>query len=128
MNAQALALTELPKSELVHRYLAKVHHVRHLATKHKAEAQRIGTHLVQSTTAAVVGFAAGGLELKLRTIPKTKIRTDLALAFLLSGANAFNVFEAGSVIAQSAADALTGHGMGRFGEELLKKHGVVAKP
>jgi hypothetical protein len=123
----AIALQELPKSELVHKVLAHATHARHLAVKHKGELKRIGTHVAQSTTAAVVGFAAGGLELKLRTIPKTKVRTDLALATLLAAANVFDVFDAGAPLAQSAADALTGHGMGRFGEAFLQKHGVTRR-
>lgn len=123
----AIALQELPKSELVHKVLAHASHARHLAVKHKGEMKRIGTHLVQSTTAAVVGLGCGGLELKLPHIPKTKVRTDLALASLLALANVFDVFDAGAPIAQSASDALTGHGMGRFGEALLRKHGVTAR-
>lgn len=123
----AIALQELPKSELVHKVLAHAHSARHLAQKHKGEMKRIGTHFAQSTTAAVAGIAAGGLQLKLRTIPKTKVRTDLVLATLLAGCNVFDVFDAGAPIVQSAADALTGHGMGRMAEEFMLKHGVKAR-
>ena len=123
----AIALQELPKSELVHKVLAHASSARHIAQKHKGELKRMGTHVAQSATATLFGIAAGGLQLKAKTLPKTKIRTDLFLASLLAAANVFDVFDGGAPLAQSAADALTGHGMGRMAEEFMLKHGVKAR-
>jgi|SRR6185369_7940700 len=123
----AIELQELPKSELVQKVLGHATHARHLAAKHRGEIKRVGTHIAQSVTATVVGGVCGVLQVKLPTIPKTKFRTDLLLASGLALANVFDVFDAGAPLAQSAADALTGHGVGRFAEEFLRKHGVNAK-
>lgn len=120
----AIELSELPKSELVQKVLGHATNARHLAQKHKGEIKRIGTLVAQNAAAGIGGGLAGLLQLKLEHLPKTKLRTDLFIASGLALANLADVFDAGTPIAQSMADALTGHGVGRFSEAFLTKHGV----
>lgn len=117
-------LNELSKHEVVEQLARLKARGNAVLDKHKGSIKRIALVTASSAVSAGTGIALGLLELKQPTIPKTKVRIDVAGATVLSLLNATGVTEEMLPIVQSAADAMNGHGFGRmaekFGVERLK--------
>jgi hypothetical protein len=124
MNAEAIQ--EMSKSELVEKVLATGKRATALAHKHKATIRRVGIAFAGSATAAASGLICGAVEIKMPTLPKTKVRTDLAAAVAVTGLNAAGIFgdDGLAEVIQAGAYAAYGHGMGRIAEAALRKRGV----
>jgi hypothetical protein len=123
MTTREQNLRELPKGELVHKILAAGQRRLAAVKRDKKLYKRMGLVALQGVVAGIAGGVAGGLEIKMPTLGKTPIRTDLLLATAISGMNMIDVFEEGTPLAQSASDALTGHGVGRMAEKFLRQRG-----
>jgi hypothetical protein len=119
MSAAAIAsrLEELSKHEVVEQLARYKARGSAIIQKHKGAIKRVSLVTACSAVSMVTGVAFGLLELKQPTIPKTKIRIDVAGASLLSLANALGATDELLPIVQSAADAMNGHGWGRYGEK-----------
>lgn len=124
MTTSLATLQELSKQELIEK--VQGHAKRALAAyqQHRGTIRRVGMLAAQNTAAVAAGVLCGGLEIKMRTIPKTRVRTDLVLASGIALANLANVFGDATPIFQSSADAFTGHGVGRGTEKFLLSKGV----
>lgn len=105
----------------------QLHNMKELAKKHrvKERAQHGAKVLVGVAMAAAGGVVAGGLQLKMPTIPRTKLRTDLSLGAALAAAAAGGLF--GDMDHQMAdmAKGLVGAGMAGASSNFLQAHGVV---
>lgn len=120
-------LSELPKQELLHRLVA----TKDLARKHrvKERAAHGGKVVLGAILAGVGGVTAGVIETKLPFIPKTKVRTTLAVGSALSALCAINFFGNGpssmtSHYLNDLAKGLIGSGASEHTKSFLVSRGV----
>jgi hypothetical protein len=121
------ALAELPKGELVQRLVM----AKGLAKKHRIQerAAHGGKVVLGAVLAGVGGAAAGLIDTKLPYIPKTKVRTTLALGGALSALAALNFFGTGVTSATShyindLAKGLIGAGTAEHTKSFLVNRGA----
>lgn len=122
VNVEAIA--EMSKSELADRLVATAKRAHSVVQRNKVLIRRVGFVAAGSAVAAVTGLALGGIEIKMPTLPKTKIRSDLAYSAAVTAANLAGVFGDAGEIIQASAYAAEGHGFGRISEAALRKRGV----
>lgn len=95
-----------------HELLKHVMNIRQGMARHKETAKHVGKTLIGTVVASAGGATGGALSVKVPHIPKTKVRTDLALGAVIGAATAAGVFdEHGSAVA-AFAHGLLGFGVG----------------
>lgn len=104
--------------------LKHVMNIRQGIQRHKETAKHVGTTLVQAVVASAGGAAAGGLSVKFPHVPKTKVRTDLALGAVVGAATAAGVFDEHAATVGAFAHGLLGFGMGDVVRNKLLASGV----
>lgn len=121
MAQQGITKTEaLEKLARLRTYMSK-NRVREKA----AHAAKTG---IGGALAAVGGVAAGGLAVKLPFVPRTKVRSDLALGTIGILAAAAGEMLLGYEVSNGVADVakgLIGSGVSRHTEDLLRSKGVT---
>jgi hypothetical protein len=117
-TAQELALE--PKGEIIQKFVK----LRQSMAKHrvKERAKHGANVLVGAALAGVGGVVSGGLSHKMPVIPKTQVRTDLALGGALSLAAAANLFDGVDTQVNDIAKGLIGAGLSRMTESFLIAH------
>lgn len=103
--------------------------MRHVASikngiqRHKAQAKHVGKTVIGAVLSSAGGASAGVLSLKLPTLPKTKVRTDLVLGGVIAGAVAAGVLEELSESASAFAQGMLGFATGDMTRQQLLKMG-----
>jgi hypothetical protein len=113
------SLAEKSKTDL----LKHVMSIKNGLTKHKEKAKHGFTTLAHAALASAGGGTAGVLAVKMPHIPKTKIRTDLAIGGLVGLAAAAGVLDEASALAGAFAQGLLGYGVGDATKTALLAHG-----
>jgi hypothetical protein len=118
-------LEEMSKSDLVRSLASYKSRAASLAKNHKEFFKRAGLVAGCSAVAATTGAMFGVLETKVHSIPKTKLRIDVTLGTVIALGNALGMADELLPVFQSSADAMIGHGFGRYAEALAVRHGVT---
>jgi hypothetical protein len=92
--------------------------------KHKATAKHAGVTVVCGVLASVGGATAGLLAVKLPHVPKTKVRTDLALGAAIGAATAAGMFDEHAQMVAALAHGLLGYGTGDATKQKLLASGM----
>jgi len=92
--------------------------------KHKETAKHAGKTIVSGIAAGAGGALAGGLAVKMPHVPKTKIRTDLALGGAIGAACAVGMFDEHSEHVAALAHGLIGYGTGDATKTALLARGM----
>ena len=95
-----------------HELIRHVMNIRNGLAKHKATAKHAGTTIVCGVLASAGGAAAGLLAVKMPHLPKTKVRTDLALGAAIGAATAVGLFDEHAPMVGALAHGLLGYGTG----------------
>jgi hypothetical protein len=113
------SLAEKSKTDL----LKHVMSIKNGLTRHKDKAKHGFTTLAHAALASVGGGAAGVLAVKMPHIPKTKVRTDLAVGGLVGIVAAAGLLDESSAMAAAFAQGLLGYGVGDATKTALLAHG-----
>ncbi len=107
-----------------HELIRHVMNIRNGLQKHKATAKHAGVTLVCSALASVGGATAGLLAVKLPHLPKTKVRSDLALGAVIGAATAAGLFDEHAPMVGAIAHGLLGYGTGDAVKQKLLAGGM----
>jgi hypothetical protein len=107
-----------------HELIRHVMNIKNGMAKHKAAAKHglmtVACGAVASTAGALAGLAA----VKMPHLPKTKVRTDLALGALVGTATALGLFDEAAQLAGAFAHGLLGYGTGDAVKQKLLASGM----
>lgn len=95
-----------------HELIRHVMNIRNGMAKHKATAKHAGVTVVCGILASAGGGLAGIAAVKMPHLPKTKIRTDLALGAAIGAATAVGLFDEHAPMVAAVAHGLLGYGTG----------------
>ncbi len=107
-----------------HELIRHVMNIRNGVQKHKAAAKHAGVTAVGSVVACAGGAAAGVAAVKLPFIPKTKIRTDLAVGTAIAVGVAMGVFDEHSQSVGAFAQGMLGYGTGDAVKKAMLAKGI----
>ncbi len=113
------ALAEKSKTDLMKHVMS----IKNGLTKHKEKAKHGMTTFVQSVLASAGGASAGVLAVKLPHLPKTKVRTDLAVGTIIGTVCALGLLDETSTFGAAFAQGLLGYGVGDVTKTALLAHG-----
>ena len=91
--------------------------------RHKEKAKHAGTTILQGVLASAGGASAGVLAVKFPHLPKTKVRTDLAVGMVIGGVCAMGLLDETSAFGAAFAQGLLGYGVGDVTKTALLAHG-----
>jgi len=106
-----------------HDLMRHVMNIKNGLAKHKQNAKHVGKTVIGAVLSSAGGATAGALSLKLPTLPKTKVRTDLVLGGVIAGAVAAGVLEELSDQAGAFAQGMLGFATGDMTRQQLLKMG-----
>lgn len=107
-----------------HELIRHVMNIKNGMAKHKATAKHAGVTVICGTLAAAGGGLAGLAAVKMPHVPKTKVRTDLALGAVIGAATAAGLFDEHAPMVGAVAHGLLGYGMGDVVKAKLLASGV----
>lgn len=107
-----------------HELIRHVMSIRNGIAKHKASAKHAGVTVIGGLLASAGGGAAGVAAVKMPHLPKTKIRTDLAVGTAIAVGVAMGVFDEHSQHVGAFAQGMLGYGTGDAVKQALLARGV----
>lgn len=107
-----------------HELIRHVMNIKNGMAKHKATAKHAGVTVVCGALAGVGGALAGLAAVKLPHVPKTKVRTDLALGAIIGVATAAGMFDEHAAMVGAVAHGLLGYGTGDAVKQKLLASGM----
>jgi hypothetical protein len=123
----SLALANAPahlREKGRHELIRHVMNIKSGIAKHKQVAKHAGVTVVCGLLASAGGAAAGLAAVKMPHLPKTKIRTDLALGAVIGAATAAGMFDEHAPMVGAVAHGLIGYGTGDAVKAKLLASGV----
>lgn len=113
------ALAEKSKTDLMKHVMS----IKSGLTRHKEKAKHAGTTVLQGVLASAGGATAGVLAVKVPHLPKTKVRTDLAIGTVVGIVAAAGLLDETSPFAAAFAQGMLGYGVGDMTKTALLAHG-----
>jgi hypothetical protein len=113
------ALAEKSKTDLMKHVMS----IKSGLTRHKEKAKHAGTTILQGVLASAGGASGGVLAIKFPHLPKTKIRTDLAIGGAIGVICAMGMLDESSAFGAAFAQGLLGYGVGDMTKTALLAHG-----
>jgi len=107
-----------------HELIRHVMNIRNGMQKHKAVAKHALVTVGCSAVAGVGGAAAGLAAVKMPHLPKTKVRTDLAVGAVVGLATAAGMFDEHAAWASALAHGFIGYGTGDVVKQKLLASGM----
>jgi len=98
--------------------------IRNGIAKHKATAKHAGVTVIGGLLASAGGGVAGVAAVKMPHLPKTKIRTDLAVGTAIAVGVAMGVFDEHSQHVGAFAQGMLGYGTGDAVKQAMLAKGV----
>jgi hypothetical protein len=107
-----------------HELIKHVMNIRNGIAKHKQSAKHAGATVIGGLMASAGGGVAGVAAVKMPHLPKTKIRTDLALGTAIAAGVALGVFDEHGPHVAAFAQGMLGYGTGDSVKQALLAKGV----